>query len=121
MKLMKMHWFGIIAAAVVALFSLVFFSDNQRMMVFLLGIALGAGALPFIIGLSLDNKREQKMNEMFLEFTRNLAETVATGTPVSKGIINMKKKNYGELNPYVAKLANQIEIGIPFEKFKLRR
>jgi flagellar protein FlaJ len=50
---------------------------------------------------------------MFLEFTRNLAESVNTGTPVSKSIINMKNRNYGALTPNVIKLANQIELGIP--------
>src|SRR3989338_5718187 len=50
---------------------------------------------------------------MFLEFSRNLAESVNTGTPISKSIVNMRKKNYGALSPYITKLANQIELGIP--------
>ena len=53
---------------------------------------------------------------MFLEFSRNLAESVSTGTPVSRAIVNMKRKNYGVLNSYVYKLANQIELGIPLDK-----
>ena len=56
------------------------------------------------------------MTEMFLEFSRNLAESVATGTPISKSIINMRKKNYGGLTLHVQKLANQISLGIPVEK-----
>jgi len=52
----------------------------------------GVVVLPFIIGIAMESGRSEKINEMFLEFTRNLAETVATGTPVSKGIINMRKK-----------------------------
>lgn len=115
MKLKKMHWFGIVAAVVIILFGTIFFYNNQKMLLFLAGIGLGVAALPFVIGLALENKREQKINEMFLEFSRNLAESVATGTPISKGIINVKKKNYGVLGPYVQKLANQVELGIPVD------
>lgn len=115
MKLKKMHWVGIIAAAVLIFGDVIFFYGNQRIFLFLIGIALGSAALPFIVQLSLDNREEQKINEMFLEFARNLAESVSTGTPISRAIVNMKKKNYAILNPYVNKLANQIEIGVPIE------
>ncbi len=58
---------------------------------------------------------------MFLEFSRNLTESVNIGTPVSKSIINMSRKKYGALTPYIEKLGNQISLGIPvhraFENF----
>lgn len=116
MKLRKMHWFGLGAAIIIIIFGIVFFPTNQRMIFFLSGLGAGAGALPFVISIALENKKEQKINQMFLEFSRNLAESVATGTPVSKGIINVRKKNYGVLNPYIEKLANQVELGIPIDK-----
>jgi len=111
-----MHWFGIAAAAVVLTVAFAFFYSDSSMLLFLVGIAVGVLALPFIIGVSLENTRELKMNDMFLEFSRNLAESVATGTPISRGIVNMKKKNYGVLNTYVRKLSNQIELGIPVDR-----
>ena len=116
MRLRKMHWFGIIAAVIVLSVGLIFFYKDSAMLFFLIGIAMGILVLPFIIGLSLENSRDLKMNDMFLEFSRNLAESVAAGTPVSRGIINMKKKNYGVLSPHIWKLANQIELGIPVDK-----
>jgi len=116
MKLKKMHWFGITAGLLIGVVSGIFFYSNSNMLLFLVGIAVGIIALPFIIDLAIENQKEQKVNELFLEFTRNLAESVATGTPISKGIVNMKKKNYGELNPYIKKLANQIELGIPVDQ-----
>lgn len=112
MKLKRMHWIGIITALLIFLVGGVFFYDNERILYFIGGLGLGAVALPFIITFAMDNRQEQKQNEMFLEFTRDLAEAVSAGTPVSKGIINMKKKNFGIFNPHVQKLANQIEIGI---------
>src|SRR3989338_11020708 len=93
MRLKKMHWFGIISAVVVILFDFVFFFGDSRMFLFLLGLSSGIVALPFVIGLTIEGKNEQKMNEMFLEFTRNLAESVAIGTPISKGIANMRAKS----------------------------
>ncbi len=116
MKLKKMHWFGIVSGMLVIIGDLIFFLDEMQIFSFLMGIAVFVLALPFIIGLGLENQREQKVNDMFLEFSRNLAENVATGTPVSKAIINMKRKNYGELNPYIYKLANQIELGISLNR-----
>lgn len=116
MRLKKMHWFGIGAGVLIASAAVIFFYKNQSMMLFLLGISAGILALPFVIGITLENKNEQKMNEMFLEFSRNLAESVTVGTPISKSIINMRKKNYGVLNPHISKLANQIELGIPVGK-----
>ena len=51
-----------------------------------------------------------------MEFTRNLAESVKTGTPIGQSIINMKSKNLGTLSPHIKKLANQISLGIPISK-----
>jgi archaeal flagellar protein FlaJ len=117
MKLKRMHWFGIIASAVMLVIASFYFffqeSGDLNLFLFLIGIALGILFLPFVIGIVIENKKEQGTREMFLEFSRNLAESVATGTPISKSIINMQNNNYGELSPNVKKLANQIFLGIP--------
>lgn len=114
MILKKMHWIGIIAAGVLIIVDFIyFFGRDTNMFLFLFGISLGVLFLPFIIGINLENKREERVVEMFLEFSRNLAESVAIGTPISKSIVNMKKKNLGPLSSHVDKLANQISIGVP--------
>lgn len=115
MSLKRMHWFGIISSIVLFVIDIVYFvfRKDLNLFLFIFGIALGILFLPFVIGIVLENRKEQELTEMFLEFSRNLAESVATGTPVSKSIINMDKKNYGELTIHVHKLANQIALGIP--------
>jgi len=115
MALKRMHWFGIIAALVFGTVNVVYLliSKDMNLFLFLMGIVLSVLFLPFIVGIVLENRKEQQMTEMFLEFSRNLAESVSTGTPVSKSIVNMKNKNYGELSVYIEKLANQISLGIP--------
>ena len=116
MELKKMHWIGILAALGLVILDFVLFFSDRQLFYFLMGIAFLVVALPFIIGLTLDNKNEEKIGELFLEFSRNLAESVAIGTPVSKAIINVKHKNYGILNPFIIKMANQIELGISVGK-----
>ncbi len=113
-----MHWFGILFGLLIAILDLMFFlnGEDKDLFFFLFGITLGIVALPFVIGIILENKRGDQISEMFLEFSRNLAESVTTGTPISKSIINMRSKNYGSLTPYVRKLANQISLGIPVDR-----
>ncbi|MEM3113247.1 MAG: type II secretion system F family protein [Candidatus Pacearchaeota archaeon] len=72
--------------------------------------------LPFVIASIIEGRIERDKDEMFLEFSRNLVGSVESGTPISKSIINMRGKNFGSLTPYVEKLANQIELGIPIQK-----
>ena len=110
-----MHLIGIIFGIIIFLIDIIFFS-KEKIFFFLLGIVTGIIALPFIIGLIIENNREQEISEMFLEFSRNLAESVTTGTPISKSIVNMRKKNYGSLDIHIEKLANQIDLGIPVEE-----
>jgi len=116
MKLKKMHWIGIIFGVIVLLVGGILFWNDKNILIFLVGIALGVIVLPFIVELAIGGKREESINKMFLEFSRNLAESVTTGTPISKSIINMRKKNYGPLTVHINKLANQIELGIPVDR-----
>jgi flagellar protein FlaJ len=115
MALTRMHWVGIISGAIILIINVVLFivGRDLNLFLFLFGIIFGVVIFPFIIGLTLESKKGQKIGEMFLEFSRNLAEGVATGTPISKSIINMSGKDYGPLTSHVRKLANQISIGIP--------
>src|SRR3989344_6340671 len=106
MKLKKMHWFGLFAAVLIISLDFIFFLDNEKMLLFLAGIGIGLAALPFVVGIAIENKKEEQMNEMFLEFSRSLAEAVSAGTPISKSIINMKNNNYGSINPYNVRLSN---------------
>jgi len=103
MTLKKMHWFGIVSASILSLVNVIYFiiRHDLNLFLFLSGITITIVFFPFIVDVILENKKEQQMTEMFLEFSRNLAESVSTGTPISKSIVNMGKKNYGELTPHV--------------------
>lgn len=115
MKIGKINAIGMSIALVITLLDLIFLYNkgSNNLFMFVFGIALLFGIFPFILDISLQAKKAQQITEMFLEFSRNLAESVSTGTPISKSIVNLKEKNYGALSPYVQKLGNQIQIGIP--------
>jgi len=89
---------------------------SDRYFPLLAGLGVLIGVLPIIIKISLENKLNNEKEAMFLEFARNLVESVKTGTPISRGIVNIKGKDFGPLSKHIDKLANQITIGIPLNK-----
>jgi len=113
MALKKIHWIGIVIGVLIILGSTIFLKTDRNLLSFLIGISVFIAALPFVFDLILEGKSEEEISSMFLEFSRNLAESVGMGTPISKSILNMSNKNYGILSPYIKKLSNQIEMGIP--------
>ncbi len=92
------------------------FLIDDKFFPLLLGLGIIIAVVPIISKIIIDNRIQSEKEDMFLEFARNLVESVKTGTPISKSIINMKSKNFGALTPHVIKLANQIALGIPLNK-----
>jgi len=115
MRISKSHLFGIVLALIVVAVDLVFFR-GESLFWFLIGIAVVIVALPFLATFIIQTNREKEKNERFLEFSRNLAESVKTGTPIGQSIVNMRSKNFGSLTEHVEKLSNQISVGIPINR-----
>ena len=113
MEIKRIHWIGIIAGLTLILISLLFIQTN--FFFFLLGIGVIIVASPFVFSVIQENKIEAEKQEMFLEFARDLVESVKSGTPINKSIINSKDKPYGALGINIKKLANQISLGIPLK------
>lgn len=111
MEFKKIHLFGVVLG--LCIMGVSYFLIGTK----LFYLVVGGGALiiasPFVLTAINETRMENEKEEMFLEFTRNLVESVKTGTPISKSIINSKDKAYGVLGPNIRKLANQISIGIP--------
>lgn len=120
LHLNKVKIISLIVAFVISILAF-FLLKNNDILYFVWGLAFVIAALPFFISLMLETGIEREREEMFLEFARDLVGNVKAGTPISKSILNVRKKNYGVLNPHVNKLANQISLGIPvktaFETF----
>jgi len=111
MKFEKMHWLGGGVGLMGMLASILIFGVTN-MGYFLLVISLIVGILPFMITFLLGQTKQKEKEEKFLEFVRDLVETVRSGTPISKAIMNLRNRNYGSLTKHVQKLANQLSIGI---------
>lgn len=112
LNLSKPKLIGIIAALITIILAYLFLRKTN-LFLFIMLIAVIIGIMPFIISLMMENKRQTEIDMMFLEFSKNLVESVKSGTPISKSILNVRTKDYGHLNPYIDKLANQISLGIP--------
>lgn len=111
MELTKLHKIGIGAGVVIILLSLLML--KTQFFFIIIGIGVIVTASPFVISVINESRIANEKEEMFLEFARNLVESVKTGTPISRSIINMKGKAYGILSQHIEKLANQISLGIP--------
>ena len=110
MKFELMHGLGIGAGVILAGASFGFLSGD--LLNLMLVISILVVAVPFMISFLLGQTRQREKEEKFLEFTRDLVESVRSGTPISKGVINLRGRAYGTLSPHVEKLANQLTIGI---------
>ena len=89
---------------------------SEKYFPLLAGAGIIVMAMPLILRVVRENKINTNKENMFLEFSRSLVESVKTGSPISKSILNMQNKNFGYLTPHIKKLGNQISIGIPLNK-----
>ncbi len=111
-RIKKIHIMGVIAAVITIAVDLIFLL-KEKIFYFILGIAFVTAFLPFFVSFFIETEKEKEKEDMFLEFSRNLVESVKAGTPISRSIMNSREKDYGSLTPHVNKLANQIALGIP--------
>tara|TARA_Y100000034_G_scaffold122656_1_gene168396 strand:+ start:4645 stop:5490 length:846 start_codon:yes stop_codon:yes gene_type:complete len=111
MEIGKIHWTGIVLSLIMIISSL--FLTGNKYFFLIIGIGIIVGVSPFVFSIIYETKINTEKEEMFLEFARNLVESVKTGTPISKSIVNVKNKPYGVLSENIRKLANQISLGIP--------
>lgn len=79
-------------------------------------IALVFGSLQIWADFARELKRQKQIELQFLEFTRSLVESVKGGISVPNAIRHVSTKDFGALTPYVKKLANQMEWGIPVHR-----
>lgn len=111
MEITKYHLIGAGIGLAIVITSLFFREEEFSFL--LIGIGLLIGATPFMVTTAYESRMTTEKEEMFLEFSRNLVESVKVGTPISRSIINMKEKSHGVLSGHIKKLANQIALGVP--------
>ena len=103
---------GISLGSFLLLVNILLFLDT-RWFYSILVLSLAIISSQFWFDFFKENKRQQQMEEYFLEFIRSLVETVKGGISIPAAILNISDKNYGPLTPNVRKLSSQIRLGIP--------
>lgn len=111
----KPAMWGAIAGLLIAGAGVIFWRKSDILYLVLV-ISVFVAILPYVMGVIFQNSRGKEIDERFLEFVRDLIENVKSGTPISKAIINIQKRDYGVLSKHVNKLASQIALGIPIQK-----
>ena len=106
MEIKKTHWMGISASVIIIILSLFFI--GTKFFFFIMGVGILIGVSPFVFSIIRETRIEAEKEEMFLEFSRNLVESVKTGTPLGRSIINVRDKPYGVLSENIKKLSNQV-------------
>ncbi len=106
-----MYLTGIVLSLLVIAPALFFM--KSKFFLFNLGIGILILVSPFIFAILANARISAEKEQMFIEFSRNLVESVKTGTPISKSITNIKADSYGALSKNIEKLSNQISLGIP--------
>jgi archaeal flagellar protein FlaJ len=120
MKFKQKYLIGITAAVLIIIVDFFLFFDFStmkmgRFFLPLIIIALTVGWAQFWMDFFNEQKRQKEVELKFLEFIRNVVGAVKSGVSVPQAIINISDKDYGALTPYVKKLNNQIELGIPLK------
>lgn len=108
----RYHYIAIGVALLVIILDFVWFL-NKKPFFFVFGLGILLIIFPFLIDFISTLGKEKEKEEMFLEFMNDLTESVRTGVPISRSILNISKRNYKSLDRNVKKLANQIMMGIP--------
>ena len=111
MELKRQHQIGIAIGLVVIASAFLFNGTPYFPLIFGVGIIIGI--FPFVLSTIHEGNVALEKEEMFLEFARNLVESVKMGASISKSIVLLKKRDYRSLSKHVQKLANQISMGIP--------
>lgn len=114
MEFKRIKFIGMGIALVLIIIS--FLLIDTKYFFLMIGVGILIGAAPFVFSVIQDTRIATEKEDMFLEFARNLVESVKTGTPINKSIINVKDKPYGVLSEHIKKLANQISLGIPLQQ-----
>lgn len=102
--------------AIIAVAAGVYFLWGERLFWPLAIVVVSLGWLHFWVDFFAENRRQKEIEVKFVEFARTLVESVKSGVSIPRSIMNIGRKDFGALTPYLQKLAHQIEWGIPTRK-----
>ncbi len=105
-----------ISAGIFLIFLAFLFKNIPKLFSTLVFLAIFVSVLPPSLILYADYKRKKEIEEMFPVFLRDLVEAVRGGLTIPQAFRSVCRNDYKALNPYVRKVASQLDWGIPLEK-----
>lgn len=115
MKTERRHVAGI-ALGIITLFLDLMFFFRSPWFIPLIIIGVTVGWSQYWIDFFVEIQRQRNLESRFPDFVRYLVGAIKSGMPISKAVLHVSKTDFGDLTPYVRKLANQIEWSIPIHK-----
>lgn len=117
MELNTKNYLSIAAGLIIIILDFIyFFGEKTRFFQPIIIIGFIIGALPFWLDFIRENNKQKEVEVKFLEFVRSLVETVKSGIPIPKAIMQVSKSDFGALSPYIKKLSYNIEWGMPLRQ-----
>lgn len=114
-KTKSRHIVGVIIAFLIIIIDILYFAYTPWFTPLII-IAITVAWLQYWLDYFIENNRQKQIETRFPDFVRNLVSIIKSGMPVSRAIVHVADTNYGSLTPYIRKLANQVEWGIPIHK-----
>jgi len=111
MKFKPAYFIGITLGIVLLAVDIALFLGTRWFLAGLV-VAVSIILIQIVADIYKENKRQKEIEIQFLEFIRNLTESVKSGISIPRSIIHVSKKDFTVLNPFIQKLSNQIESGI---------
>lgn len=115
MALKKSYLIAILIGVVVFIID-IFVFYGTAWFIPLIVVAVTIAWSQYWIDFFINLQKQRDIEAKFPNFVRYLAGAIRSGMPVSRAIIYVAKTDFGDLSPYVRKLANQIEWSIPVHK-----
>ncbi|MEM5869833.1 MAG: type II secretion system F family protein [Candidatus Aenigmatarchaeota archaeon] len=106
---------GFVVAGIVAI-NFIFLKEIPNIFSTINILACIMFVLPIVLFEYLKYKRLKVIEAMFPAFLRDFIELMRGGMTIEQAMKNLKKNDYKELNPYVKKMAAQLDWGVSVEK-----
>ena len=107
---------SMVTGAVIFLINFSFFDPSDEIFTFLNILGFSIMLVPYF-SIRYDNYLSKKeMETRFIDFLRDIIESVKAGMTLPQAIKACSKNDYGRLNDHVRKMGNQINWGIPFSQ-----
>lgn len=108
------------ATIILSLLNFLYLSKNTTLSSTLYIVILFFAAVPIIIIKFLEQKKVKELEEFFPLFLRDFVEAVRSGMTVPRAFKALTDNDYHVLTPYVKKISNQLDWGIPVEKVLMK-